>query len=394
VTLGVSAVVVGYKIGGAVNRWLGISTRILGTTNDRTTFAGCQLWVDRWNFVAAGTDGWGPDRWQARFSQLCGTTTTVGQPIWDVPSNPLHAQRVAAADALFAAAFPSGTRYDAGIWFTYYIPATTVEAAATIAADEPLGGQWYGASAPASTVNSILQAVGTDPGASSTIADQTRSGLLSGDAATDLAVGQLVDPSWEGEPWAQPECRGLTVSACIDAVEAAAAQVALPVSITVVVTETPDPDVAQDLATRLVLGVGAIGRPSAVTIETNPSDGDPPGCLTRTDMPHVSAGAGGVISKGWASCNFAGEVVLTTVLWRCTDIPAPDLVGLLAGAWGCSIIGTNTEPRAVVPGTWTPSPVYSPPVGSPPIPWDASFIASSDIGGSARSFSPVLEPPA
>lgn len=201
-----SAVLVGYKVGGYVNRWLGISAAILGTTNDLKTFSGCSIWVDRWTFFPAGTDGWGPDRYQARFTQNCGGSIAVGQPIWDVPSNPVHQARVAAVDALFADKFPLGAKHDFGIWFNYYIPAVSVETSAKVVADEPLTTQWYTASATAAMVNAILGNINNDPGSTSATADNVRAALLSGPDAADLEIGKLVHPDWEGGPfsWLSP----------------------------------------------------------------------------------------------------------------------------------------------------------------------------------------------
>ncbi len=201
-----SAVLVGYKVGGYVNRWLGISVAILGTTNDLKTFSGCSIWVDRWTFFPAGTDGWGPDRYQARFTQNCGGSIAVGQPIWDVPSNPVHQARVAAVDALFADKFPLGAKHDFGIWFNYYIPAVSVETSAKVVADEPLTTQWYTASATAAIVNAILANINNDPGSSSPTADDVRAVLLSGSDTTDLEIGKLVHTDWEGAPftWFDP----------------------------------------------------------------------------------------------------------------------------------------------------------------------------------------------
>jgi hypothetical protein len=206
-------------------------------------------------------------------------------------------------------------------------------------------------------------------------------------------LGHVLDPAdFPADPvtgkWTMPDCSGLSVSDCEDAVSsaAAAADASVP-EYTVATLTTADPDIADDLVTAQDPAASTSGLPESVVITKNPTDtGNPMGCEPRSEDPHWSDSTGGVIAKTWVTCNYAGVATPTSRMWRCTNAPSPDLSELLAGSWGCVTAATTTKTVTVAPGVEV-GPIYVPDVGAPAVSANAYFISSITVS-SAIAWSP------
>lgn len=185
-----------------------------------------------------------------------------------------------------------------------------------------------------------------------------------------------------------PDCYGLTVAAC----ESSITEARPNASFIITTASSPDPNVADGLVSATTPSAATDPTPTSDTIYENPDDGNPQGCTSRTDDPHWSDTGATVLSKGWVTCDYAGDADVTMTLWTCTSQPSPDQIALEDDDWGCSIAATTYVILTVYPSVER-GPIYVP--LSSQVSGDNYFIAETQMPNADTSWStnaPYVEP--
>ncbi len=191
--------------------------------------------------------------------------------------------------------------------------------------------------------------------------------------------------------FAMPDCYGLTPDACQTSMNWLGFTGTLQTSIAAGVDYTQPAGVV--LST--VPGIGAGVSTLASTIAdayTNPQR-----CEWDVQNPHESLGSPGLIDvKATDTCTYQTTVTGNLTLWKCDDLPSPDLTQLAQGAWGCvETPGTVVnDSRVTTPDVATVFQVPPPDSGIEITGDGKYFIAygSVDIGEPSSEFSNVAGP--
>lgn len=152
--------------------------------------------------------------------------------------------------------------------------------------------------------------------------------------------------------FAMPDCWGLSVSDCENAITEVADAVGQTVSFSVVTAPAENSDVARDLILSTFPAASSMARPAEVTLTKNSSSASQKTCKTETDKPHPSEHNPTMQTQGRVRCNYTGESSYQMWMWECSSTQTSDpgelFDDVLGGAFGCGLRETTSGVVEVV----------------------------------------------
>lgn len=217
----------GYLVGSQLNKWFGISSAIIGN-NDPYAAGAYTSRLIGWGW--AGSDQTGPygSWWPSLPAAVKAGACVAGCWLATIQVDGIGAYPIwntcgvdcGATNSLIAAstAITAGTHSFEASVLSHYVTPSAMVGAVTRAPLTPYVAQPYEMS------NTAWGNAPADPGTGSQVATDVRAALEAGSPATDLAINQWIDPTYEGETspsFVMPSCAGLTYTQCVQALQAA-----------------------------------------------------------------------------------------------------------------------------------------------------------------------------